>query len=310
MSAASQFFGGGGGNLTPSSGDDLRVHLLVIGGGGSSSPGAGNPGGGGGAGRLIEFENAIVSTGCTINIDVGQGGAAAQNSPGAATTLTYVSPAEKKYGYFSTGLDGNGEIKAPGGGGSQYGGHNTTGYGLPGGSGGGTGYRASPTPTIGLSAGNAVPEDKTSSIAVSGSHMFRFRDLGHPGGLGPNSIYDNGAGGGGAGSPGEWGSTISKGGTGMVYNFEGFDKEYARGGGVNDPESHVTGITTYYGEGGSGNANNYPGGAPGAVFLRYPTYYAEASAVSGHNTGISTSVTPGYYTYVWSDSTTPGSITF
>ena len=74
MSAATQFFGGGG-DPAPANGTDIRIHLVGMGAGG----GGGQGGGGGGAGRLLDMTNAIVSTGSTINITIGNGGP----SPGA-----------------------------------------------------------------------------------------------------------------------------------------------------------------------------------------------------------------------------------
>jgi len=306
MSAATQFFGGGaGGDAAPANGTDIRFTMVAMGGGGGAAYA------GGGAGRLVVLENGIVATGSTLTIDIGAFGSGQPTSgfvqPGAATTVSLNTPLPNNYGYFGI----TSKITAEGGGG----GGDTSNDGGAGGSGGGGGAEPgvnNPSPV----GGAAIPSVRpTSTGSQSGKYFHSTQSYGFPGGtaIAGNAV---GATGGGAGGSGGWG--LGSNGPGIILNFTGSDVEYCFGGGTNAPSPWGTNsnipTATEYGSGGFQVNPTAPeaskSGLPGAVFIRYPTIYAEASAVSGHDTGISTSVTPGYYTYVWHDPNTPGSITF
>lgn len=306
MSAATQFFGGGaGGDAAPANGTDIRFTMVAMGGGGGAAFA------GGGAGRLVVLENGIVATGSTLTINIGRGGQGAPvngpSQPGTATTISLNTPLPNNYGYFGI----SNKITAEGGGGGGI----TNDDGNPGGSGGGGGAEpgaGAPAPV----GGAAIPSSRpTSTGSQSGKYFHSIQSYGFPGG---NGLAGNavGATGGGAGGSGGWGQGSN--GPGLTLNLTGSDIEYCIGGdtGIASPWGSSSNIptATEYGSGGfqqhPGVLDNVKWALPGAVFIRYPTIYAEASAVSGHDTGISTSVTPGYYTYVWHDYNTPGSITF
>ena len=300
MSAATQFFGGGG-DPAPANGTDIRIHLVGMGGGG----GGGMGGGGGGAGRLLDMTNAIVSTGSTINITIGQGGASpgGNGAKGGNTTITYITPGPTRYGYFPNSPGGI--LLEGGGGGSNSLSQNTNhGRGFDGGSGGGAmGCPPSYSSNLRNDGGLTTKATQESIGNQGGKYLYSTTSSGHPGGgMSYPSTY--GGGGGGAGSAAVFNSGV--GGNGIFYDFTGSNIEYASGGDwVNNDAPNLE-----YGRGANSGPNRQAAANPGAVFIRYPTIYAEASAVSGHDTGISTSVTPGYYTYVWHDPATPGSITF
>ena len=306
MSAATQFFGGGaGGDAAPANGTDIRFTMVAMGGGGGAAFA------GGGAGRLVVLENGIVATGSTFTIDIGAFGSgvpvSGPSQPGTATTVSLNTPLPNNYGYF--GITNKITAEGGGGGGASL---NDGSVGGSGGGGGGAPASNNPTPA----GGAAIPSvNPTSTGSQSGKYFHSIQSYGFPGGNG-NPGNSVGASGGGAGGSGGWGTGTN--GPGITLNFTGSDVEYCFGGGTGAlspwaPDVNIPTATEY----GSGGFQYTPtasdttkSGLPGAVFIRYPTIYAEASAVSGHDTGISTSVTPGYYTYVWHDPATPGSITF
>lgn len=306
MSAATQFFGGGaGGDAAPANGTDIRFTMISMGGGGGAAYA------GGGAGRLVVLENGIVATGSTLTINIGRGGQGAPNGgnsqPGGATTVGLNTPLPNNYGYFGI----SNKITAEGGGG----GGTSNDDGNPGGSGGGGGAEpigSNPSPVGGAGSPSVSP---TSTGSQSGKYFHSIQSYGFPGGT-ANAGNAQGGTGGGAGGSGGWGQGSN--GPGITLNLTGSDVEYCFGGDASSPSPWGQSVNiptaTEYGSGGfqtsPGVNDNTKWGLPGAVFIRYPTIYAEASAVSGHDTGISTSVTPGYYTYVWHDYDTPGSITF
>ena len=300
MSAATQFFGGGG-DPAPANGTDIRIHLVGMGAGG----GGGQGGGGGGAGRLLDMTNAIVSTGSTINITIGNGGTSpgADGVPGGNTTITYITPGPTRYGYFPN--SSSGMVLEGGGGGSNSLSQNSNhGRGFDGGSGGGAmGCPPSYTGNLRNDGGLTTKATQESIGNQGGKYLYSTTSSGHPGG-GMDFPSTKGGGGGGAGSASVFNSGV--GGSGVFYDFTGSNIEYASGG---DWVNNVA-PGDEYGRGANSGPTQQAQANPGAVFIRYPTVYAEASAVSGHDTGISTSVTPGYHTYVWHDSNTPGSITF
>lgn len=303
MSAATQFFGGGG-DPAPANGTDIRIHLVGMGGGGGAGQGEG---GGGGAGRLLDMTNAIVSTGSTINITIGLGGPTpgpgAPGVKGGNTIISYITPGSTRYGHFPNSPSGI-ILEGGGGGSNDLGNNPNQGRGYDGGSGGGS---AGCPPQFGSNLrneGGLTTRATQESVAdQGGKYLYSTISGGHPGG-GVSFPGSFGGGGGGAASASQFDSGV--GGDGVFYDFTGSSIEYASGGDWNNN----TVPTSEYGRGANASPNLQAAGNPGAVFIRYPTIYAEASAVSGHDTGISTSVTPGYYTYVWHDHATPGSITF
>ena len=300
MSAATQFFGGSG-DPAPANGTDIRIHLVGMGGGG----GGARQHGGGGAGRLLDMTNAIVSTGSTINITIGQGGASpgGDGQPGGNTSIVYITPGPTRYGYFPTSPSGI-TLEGGGGGSNSLGNNPNNGRGFDGGSGGGAcGCPVSYTENLRNDGGETTRATQESVANQGGKYLYSTLSAGHPGG-GMDYPSTYGGGGGGAGSASKFNSGV--GGDGIFYDFTGSNIEYASGGDWNN----TVAPGDEYGRGANSGPTSNTAGNPGAVFIRYPTIYAEASAVSGHDTGISTSVTPGYYTYVWHDPATPGSITF
>jgi hypothetical protein len=273
------------------------VEYLVVAGGGGGAGGfnstvIGN--GGGGAGGLLTATGYAITTGSTITVTVGSGGAGG-------------SPADNSAG---KGVQGNpsvfGAIICTGGG---YG-AGSGGQGGAGGSGGGNG-------------GNNFWGVDNGGPAILGQ-----------GNKGGSNYYGQGSGGGGAGSvglPPQMNNGSSFGGTGLCSNITGQQIFYAGGGGGGNYTSGVdygisyggaggggngsyqagapilptNGTTNTGGGGGGGSSNNSGGsGGSGIVIIRYPQNLAAPASITGNPQILYNS---GYQIYVWTSS---GSITF
>jgi len=198
-----------------------EISLVVVGGGGG---GGGDAAGGGGAGGMYLNTNYPVTSGNTISVKVGAGGAGGQCSPGNAGSCAggYVAPQNGSESFF-------GVISTPGGG---KGGVYNNGAGGNGGSGGGGGG----------------PSGTGGSKTVSGANYF-----GNNGGTGNGSA--GGAGGGGAGTVGTSASPGS-GGDGKATTITGTQIYLAGGGGGGSSGGQASGGL---GGGGAGSAScSYP----------------------------------------------------
>ena len=197
------------------------VDVLVIGGGGGGG-GANAPtgrGGGGGAGGLIYFPNYPVTTGTlTVTVGCGGGGGTGQNEGTNGQDSVFGLPSDP-------GITPAGGLTAKGGGGGGHGaGSQSQGAGLPGGSGGSSGYEQNPA-----QAGTAIQPTQPGN---SGAYGFGFP--------GADQTSSEGAGGGGAGGKGFTNNnnptptgpgTGGGGGIGKSYSISGTSVNYAGGGG-------------------------------------------------------------------------------
>ena len=213
-----------------------RVDVLVVAGGGG---GGQDVGGGGGGGGVVEAFDYPVSPGSSVPVTVGAGGRGA--SQGGHPSSNGENGGNSTFGSL-TALGG--------GGGGVWANQNAQ----SGGSGGGSGA----TPNAWNSFGG-------SGTQPSQSNQYA-RNYGNPGGhcaAGNGPLYGRGAGGGGAGTPGEPAqghATGSKGGDGMASNISGTLTWYGGGGsGTNDQGTFwVEG-----GRGGGGRGSPHTGPAPG-----------------------------------------------
>ena len=253
-------------NLMPAS-----IQYLVVAGGGGGGAGSGNgTGGGGGAGGLVEG-TASVTSGYTITVTVGSGGAPASSGVNSSLTL----PAS---------------VVALGGGR----GGSTTEAGYTGGSGGGGG-------------GNQFYGGQPGAAALQpGSASGGY---GNSGGNGTD--YQGGGGGGaaaaGGSTPGQGGNGREwPTGSGTYYAGGGAGTIGAGGlgGGGSNGVSGPNGVANTGGGGAGGPSGTGGSGGSGVVIIRYPDSYMAASATTGSPT---ITYASGYRIYTFNNS---GSITF
>lgn len=287
---------------------DTECDILVVGGGGG---GGRSIGGGGGAGAVVYIQNAILSSGRTYSVTVGDGGTAG-NPSGKGQNSTF------------------GDVIAEGGGGVQGG--YSTGYGLIGGSGGGA---AGPDPGI-FNQGGAV--GTSSSLGDFEGNIYGNRGghiIGSRTGIG--SVHPtSGTGGGGAGGAAkdiDVSIESGNGGIGIQIDITG-DNIYYGGGGGGGGYSIASGTgglggggsgggkpgTTNTGGGGGGGSYNANGGKGGSGIviirwkipssLKFDTVFSQPTLANATNNQIMKHPTDKAYYSTFTDTTADGSIAF
>ena len=225
LAPASESFTSSGTFSVPAGVTSVDALVVAGGGGGYWSTGKSSYGGGGaGAGGLIFMPGYTVTSGGTITVTVGCGGAdsaggagGAHGSPGQDSVLG--SPTDP-------GLGSDGVLTAKGGGGGASGDipAGPGSLGQPGGSGSGGGAG----PGVPWAGGSATQPTQPGN---SGAYGF-----GSAGGIGSHDAYTAGGGGGGAGGAGadfsNSGNCAGDGGAGRAYTIaDGTTPVYYAGGG-------------------------------------------------------------------------------
>ncbi|MDR2658606.1 MAG: hypothetical protein LBC27_01265 [Spirochaetaceae bacterium] len=241
--------------------NEVEAWVLVVAGGGGGG-GAAYPSGGGGAGGMIEtldatseghYTYSLIGT-LAYSVTVGLGG-----EGGKSTKKGDVDCYDGNDGVNST--FGEDFIAIGGGGGAKQRSYNTNNPGRQGGSSGGG---ASSHPAL----PGTYPVDKAASYGNAGGAIA--------------TDYNYAAGGGGAGGPGQGGTTDNtdwatgraRGGAGRVSNITGEEVTYSKGGGTAPhiytwPPAEAG--TPYTGNGGAGAWNERGGkGGSGIVIVRFP----------------------------------------
>ena len=229
----------------PSGVSSLSEVLVVAGGGGGGGGQPTDSGGGGGGGGLIYMPNYPVTSGGTITVTVGCGGAGGPHNPGPSPNpgtkgqpSTFGSPGDP-------GLGQGGVLNADGGGAGRSQGSSPA--GSSGGSGGGGAGEACSGP------GAGAPATQPTQPGNSGAYGF-----GNPGGRNTpagSGVRGNGGGGGGAGAVGGCGQASypgrgGNGGNGKAYSISGGSSYYSGGGAGGASNSQDSGG----GQGGGGNS--------------------------------------------------------
>jgi hypothetical protein len=297
------------GSVTGLNGPVTTIEYLVVAGGGAG----GISGGGGGAGGVLTATGYSVTSGSSITITVGAGGA----GQGYTNRSSITSGNYSQFGIIIAvgGGRGGSEVITNDG---------IYGNGASGGSGGGAGYGGTNTATGGVGG-----------LGTSGQ--------GNSGGNNTGQNNTNYGGGGGAGSAGTIGIASAyvsgNGGTGIVSSITGSRVLYGGGGGAgqyqylgsvgigggggggnggrfypNIPTTNITPTNGLYNTGGGGGGINAvygdsrdpssANGGSGIVVIRHPSYLVPATSVTGSP---QTYIAGKWRVYVF---TTSGTITF
>jgi hypothetical protein len=271
-------------------------YLIVAGGGGGGQAGSSSGGGAAGGGGGVVTGIIPVTTGATVSLSVGAGGAGGTINPQRGFDGT---PSTLSSSIATT-------ITAVGGGGGARGGGPGCRCGNPGGSGGG-----------GLIGGSS-----TQSSQNLGNPTV-IQQYGNAGGSNTPGSSSNGQGGGGAGGAGSNGGGPGVGGgAGPGYTYPLTGATYATGGATN-PVIWSTPTNAFGTSGGTGTGaggmngagTGAPGsfggsGGPGTVILAMPTLRYPGSAPGAVVTTPPAAPGMTVLTYTTSSPTTPATFTF